>query len=302
MKSKEEIYVISLIFFACGIEIKEIDNPIEYLNANYKNMLREDVINYIYENIKNIQPPNKLKSSEVIALLIRKFIMFNYDENNFLIKYLSMNNCTDVYQFFCENYYFAKELITSYYGNLKKISEEKMTPAVGLMAKFDSNFEINVISQMLRDAFHRMYSSLESLAKTMGQTPGNLFLLVLSGYAIIGGNSQMEEDLNLLRAYKPYLFRLIYADVYEDLIATGVFANSDRKISIVVKNAVEKNSYELDLDAEKLDILLGYFNYLAGNQEKRNANRKVVKNKDLDNLKKINPLWILDESDIIKKR
>ncbi|MBE6148611.1 MAG: hypothetical protein E7167_03880 [Firmicutes bacterium] len=296
----EEIYISSLFFLSSGIDAKTINNPFEYLKNKAYSMLNEQVLDFIYQNIIMIPKENNVTTEEVISFLIRDFIDCNPDENNYTIKYLNSASRNNVFNFFRENKYFAHDLIASYFKNLGREKSEEFNSFYGLKAKFTTNFQIDVISNMLRRAFANVYSAI-NLLNCGSLIPAQVFLLTLRGKAFISGNPKIEKDINLLQAYQPLLFRLMYADIYEYLVFSNII-KSEKRIAILINEAITNGNYNIPNDETNLGLLYTYFGYLAGSPEKRASSRKNLDEESLGQLKNINPLWMFDESDIISKR
>lgn len=301
MKSAEEVYLLSLIFLGAKIDSKKIDNPVEFINGHLHEMLTSDAIYYIWENINNVSKNSKVKVDDIIAFLIRDFIKKTTATDNFLIKYLNDSPKEEVYQFFKENPHFAGELIRSYYTNISKKEKEDFTDNLKLIYKFTPVIKVDYITNMLRASFSRVYELINHLG-ALPVSPAQTFWLLLRGGAAIGGQKEVDTDVELLKSYEALLFRIMYADVYEYLVSSGIINASEKKITQLVNNAISQNKYNAPKDATDFNLLFSYFGYLAGSPEKRDDIRKNLDKESLEVVKKINPLWIIDESGIINKR
>lgn len=299
MKSTEEIYLISLVFAACGIDANTINNPIEYLEANASDLLTEKVISFIREKILNVPRESKVKTDELILFLIRNYIKVINDDNHFLVRYLKNSNVDAVLDFFKAYEGFAKDLICAYFSNLNKPACELSSSNESLLFKYTPIVKIESLGDMLRGAFSRLYNAISKMELPV--SPVQTFLLAMNGQALIGGHPKAAEDVSLLKVYFPFLLQLMYADVYENLVASGLINNTDKKISVLVNDAIKQGKYKVPSTEEEANLLFNHFNYLASDRSKRVVSRRALNEEAKEIIKKMNPMWMLD-GEFVNKR
>ena len=301
MKNLEETYLIDLIIKAKSDHFSTADSPKEYIKINYNDLLDVQTIEYIYRNICQISMESSVNSDRLIKLLIRRYIMFNYNESNPLIKYLNYTSPEEVLTFFRENEYFAIELIINYFAYLDRKPSDKYGPWYGLCNKFDDSVTYTFLADMLRSSFGRFYDLMEMVGRGMNIPAGQVFLMTINEQLTFSGDKTVSEDFVKLKGAFPYLIKLMYADVYEDLVASGLINNSGKKIVQMVKSAIESGEYVIPTSTFDANLLFGHFAYLAKQKDKRIDNRRAQTKESIENIRKINPLWALDDSEIIKR-
>ena len=268
--------------------VDDVLDPVKFIAEKQSDMLNNSVIEEIYQNICFVKAEKHATSEALINVLIKNYILNHQAPNNFLIKYLSDTPLQDVYTFFKENPHFAKELILEFYKNINHDVKLEYGPCYGIYAKYDSSFKVEFISKQLRDAFSRVYDNLTYTAGipfSLSQT----FVMLMQGMASVGGNEEMMADAKLLKEYYPLFIRLVYADVYEDLVASNLMDKDQMRAVYLVKEALATGNFQMPENNDERDSLLSYFNYLVCDEQKRVANRRIVKETNTDNLKKINP-------------
>ncbi|MBE6155699.1 MAG: hypothetical protein E7164_02975 [Firmicutes bacterium] len=300
----KEVYLLARIYEANNINYKEIKAPYAYMKENIDYLLDSNCINYVYQSIISLQDNQEFKKNEVILLLVRNYIKYNYNRDNALIRYFSNSSVDEIMLFFSENEHFANELIKSFYTFLESPKERKNPEdeSYGLLLKYEPSLQIQFLANLLRDAFKGVYPIITDFAKTLGLSPSETFVNILDKKIIMSGNPEIVKQLNLLIMYRSYLIRLMYADLYENAVAQGQMVKSNLIISQIVNRAITSGVYDLPKDAEELHYFLWYFNYLVDSQKVRESNRKAMKNEEIHVLNKINPLWMLDEKEIVNKR
>lgn len=104
-------------------------------------------------------------------------------------------------------------------------------------------------------------------------------------------NDIVNEKINILRNYKPYLANIIYSDLFEHLSLVN-----DKEI-VEIKNMIKyiilnRDNFETEVllrkEILKLYIILNMKNY------KRKEARKKFSEEDFSLIRRINPLYKLD--------
>ena len=104
-------------------------------------------------------------------------------------------------------------------------------------------------------------------------------------------NAIVNEKINILRNYKPYLANIIYSDLFEHLSLCN-----DKEI-VEIKNMIKyiilnRDNFETEVLLRK-EILKLYVSLNMNNYKRKEARKKFSED-DFALIRKINPLYKLD--------
>ncbi|MBQ6840770.1 MAG: hypothetical protein IJO63_01480 [Bacilli bacterium] len=301
MSSREEVYVLSLLYSAKGMKVTEIKDVVGFVKDNQEIFTDPEVLNYVYQNTLVISKKNGLQPNDVISCLIRRYIDNHPDKNDYLTKFFANNEPSEVYTFFTENPHFGIGLIRDFIANVDKVYTQGFDEVYGLKMKFDTSAKVVCLPDMIRQAFYRFYNNVCLRAGTP-VSPPQLFIMAINGYAFVNGNEELKQDMELLKTSQPFLIRIMYADVFEDLAVSGLLKVNKLPINAIINKAIEEDLFTFPDSEEEIERLFNHFNYLMVNPEKRLTNRKSLDNSYIETLNKINPFWMLQEREEVKKR
>jgi len=164
-----------------------------------------------------------------------------------------------------------------------------------------------MLGDLLRESFEIVYNTFLMTGVPTKSVTAAMRAAIFGGMYVLG-DKVIENAVQTLIMYRDFLPHLMYADVYEDILALGLEHSYEKVAVRVIDKAIRNNDFIWPKDPEEADVLLNYFAYLCTCEDKRMENRNIIKNsKTIPDEKKlvvskINPLWKLDESGIINKR
>ena len=256
----------------------DYSNAENYLMNLYVSLVKErsyDKFKIIYENIVTMYN----EKDHFLGLNIIRTLNFYYA--------VSCNkevNENTMYTDFLTDEDYALDLIINFYSKI--IIKESIMPLADDKLK-ELTYEVRSLNDFLRFTLMEVFSAILHSIQTDPFTELELFL----NSDIETSNDIVNEKINILRNYKPYLANIIYTDLYEHLSL-----ESD-KYAIKTKNMIKyiilnRDNFETEIllrkEMLKLYITLNMKNY------KRKEARKKFDEEDFALIRKINPLYKLD--------
>ena len=294
-----EKYLDLALIDANGVEI--IDSKAhDYITQNYRYLLNSTAINKVLNKV--LYPKeNGISKEFIIAKLLQNYVYYNYDPTYSFIRFLTDNDMSKILFEVENNERLLRDLIVSYYASFKMTPPNLGPETFDLINKLKCEHKVIFLSDIIRENFELLYNSLLYSAKD-SVNAAIIMDKAIFGKAIIAGDEKVESAATFLKAYKGYLARLIISDIYEDLAAQKVEYDLTKPAVRIIAQRIVNNNYDLPTDLEERRLLLNYFAYLCTCEEQRSKNKSMLgKDKEVV-LKRINPLWKLDESVIINKR
>lgn len=256
----------------------DYSNAENYLMNLYVSLASErsyDKFKIIYENIVTMyNEKDHFLSSNIIRTLNFYYAVSRNKEVNENTMYTDFLTDED----------YALDLIINFYSKI--IIKESIMPLADDKLK-ELTYEVRSLNDFLRFTLMEVFSAILHSIQTDPFIELELFL----NSDIETSNDIVNEKINILRNYKPYLANIIYTDLYEHLSL-----ESD-KYAIKTKNMIKyiilnRDNFETEIllrkEMLKLYITLNMKNY------KRKEARKKFDEEDFALIRKINPLYKLD--------
>lgn len=298
MPSNEELYLMASLFRSNNIDMDEIDDPFLYMRENLLDMINDNAINDAYGRILSASKYNE-NTNDIIMFLIRNYVM-THERNDQVNRYFCTANYDDALLFFMENEHFGKSLINSYFTTLLR-EQNYYDENKDLFYKFMPVMLVGFLPNELRCAFRRFYGVLQNAINPY-YSGSKIFEMILNRQAEIECSDEMKRDERFLKGNKNYLLRLMFSDVYADLIENNLLDNYNQKIVQAVKYAINNNDYALPMEDNEIDALFKYFFELCNDAQRRQTSINNLIRRNNNVYKDINPLWKIDKDDILVKR
>lgn len=256
----------------------DYSNAENYLMNLYVSLASErsyDKFKIIYENIVTMyNEKDHFLGSNIIRTL------------NFYYA-LSRNKEVDenvIYNEFLTNKDYALDLIINFYSKI--IIKESIMPLADDKLK-ELTYEVRSLNDFLRFTLMEVFSAILHSIQTDPFIELELFL----NSDVETSNDIVNEKINILRNYKPYLANIIYSDLFEHLSL-----ESD-KYAIKTKNMIKyiilnRDNFETEVLLRK-EILKLYITLNMNNYKRKEA-RKKFSEEDFSLIRRINPLYKLD--------
>lgn len=179
---------------------------------------------------------------------------------------------------------YALDLIINFYSKI--IIKESIMPLADDKLK-ELTYEVRSLNDFLRFTLMEVFSAiLHSI-----QTDPFIELEQFLNSDVETSNDIVNEKINILRNYKPYLANIIYSDLFEHLSL-----GNDKEI-VEIKNMIKyiilnRDNFETEVLLRK-EILKLYVSLNMNNYKRKEA-RKKFSEEDFSLIRRINPLYKLD--------
>lgn len=189
-----------------------------------------------------------------------------------------------IYNEFLTDEDYALDLITNFYSKI--IIKDKIMDLASDNLK-ELTYEVRSLNDFLRFTLMEVFSAiLHSI-----QTDPFIELEQFLNSDVETSNDIVNEKINFLRNYKPYLANILYTDLYEHLSL-----NNDKEI-VEIKNMIKyiilnRDNFETEVLLRK-EILKLYITLNMKNYKRKEARKKFCE-EDFSLIRKINPLYKLD--------
>lgn len=256
----------------------DYSNAENYLMNLYVSLASErsyDKFKIIYENIVTMYN----EKDHFLASNIIRTLNFYYA--------VSRNKEVDenvIYNEFLTNKDYALDLITNFYSKI--IIKDKIMDLASDNLK-ELTYEVRSLNDFLRFTLMEVFSAILHSIQTDPFIELELFL----NSDVETSNDIVNEKINFLRNYKPYLANIIYSDLFEHLSL-----NNDKEI-VEIKNMIKyiilnRDNFETEILLRK-EILKLYITLNMKNYKRKEA-RKKFSEEDFSLIRRINPLYKLD--------
>lgn len=256
----------------------DYSNAENYLMNLYVSLASErsyDKFKIIYENIVTMynEKDHFLGSNIIRTLNFYYAVSFNKEVNE-----------NTMYTDFLTDEDYALDLIINFYSKI--IIKESIMPLADDKLK-ELTYEVRSLNDFLRFTLMEVFSAILHSIQTDPFIELELFL----NSDVETSNDIVNEKINILRNYKPYLANIIYSDLFEHLSLVN-----DKEI-VEIKNMIKyiilnRDNFETEVllrkEILKLYIILNMKNY------KRKEARKKFSEEDFSLIRRINPLYKLD--------
>lgn len=179
---------------------------------------------------------------------------------------------------------YALDLIINFYSKI--IIKESIMPLADDKLK-ELTYEVRSLNDFLRFTLMEVFSAiLHSI-----QTDPFIELEQFLNSDVETSNDIVNEKINILRNYKPYLANIIYSDLFEHLSLSN-----DKEI-VEIKNMIKyiilnRDNFKTEVLLRK-EILKLYVSLNMNNYKRKEA-RKKFSEEDFSLIRRINPLYKLD--------
>lgn len=179
---------------------------------------------------------------------------------------------------------YALDLIINFYSKI--IIKESIMPLADDKLK-ELTYEVRSLNDFLRFTLMEVFSAILHSIQTDPFIELELFL----NSDVETSNDIVNEKINILRNYKPYLANIIYSDLFEHLSLVN-----DKEI-VEIKNMIKyiilnRDNFETEVLLRK-EILKLYVSLNMNNYKRKEA-RKKFREEDFSLIRRINPLYKLD--------
>lgn len=249
-----------------------------YLLNLYVSLAKErsyDKFKIIYENIMELYN----KKEQFLFTNIIRTLNFYY-----AVSFKKEVNENTMYTDFLTDEDYALDLIINFYSKII-IKDEIMNLADDKLKEL--TYEVRSLNDFLRFTLMEVFSAILYSIETDPFVEVELFL----NGDIETSNNLVNEKINILRNYKPYLANIIYTDLYEHLSL-----ESDKE-SVSTRNIIKyiilnRDNFETKVLLRK-EILKLYITLNMKNYKRKEAREKFSED-DFALIRKINPLYKLD--------
>ena len=282
MFSEAQSYLIKTLLDKNNISVFSFANSkdlISFLKKNIDKLLNENIIDSLYEDIKNSLFN---ESAKLYDSVINEMYYVFYLTNNFKID--------DYKNLFLESIIFGKDIINVYFKNF--LNENKLSKKENSL-KGDEYFEKNIKSLrwdiiFLNDLLKSKLINLVLKYSLMcpGENASNLIYNAIK-------EKNNDEDIVFINNYFEYFLKVMYCDICEVLSLSN--DNEGKCAFIASKKVLETfDNYKVhDILFDK-NIFSLYLNIILDINRRKEARSKL--SRELKKvIKKNNPLYLLDE-------
>lgn len=289
-----------------GQEISDRD----YLIEHYDSILNEETLDELYNIICDPGDGKDISLRRLVSFFAGTYFIYNYyDGKNNLVRFIKDTPIEKIEDLFVENYDFGVDMVRSYFLGL--VDRDRCAKN---LTKINENGDKNIVDGLFGRAILTEYITLNDLLRKVICDLYNFY--IENGYGDedalsttwqyftinfdpIGTLDNLGIDVESKETYKKYMLGLIYADLYEDAVNTPIIDSEnydDRLADVVPIVATTLGFIRIPQDEDLRNRMLKHFILLQDEIEKRKDNReKTYKDNRINVLKKVNPLFQLDE-------
>jgi len=257
------------------MEYSYAENYLLNLYASLASERSYDKFKIIYENIVTMynEKDHFLGSNIIRTLNFYYAVSFNKEVNE-----------NTMYTDFLTDEDYALDLIINFYSKI--IIKESIMPLADDKLK-ELTYEVRSLNDFLRFTLMEVFSAILHSIQTDPFIELELFL----NSDVETSNDIVNEKINILRNYKPYLANIIYSDLFEHLSLCN-----DKEI-VEIKNMIKyiilnRDNFKTEVLLRK-EILKLYVSLNMNNYKRKEA-RKKFSEEDFSLIRRINPLYKLD--------
>lgn len=257
------------------MEYSYVENYLMNLYVSLASERSYDKFKIIYENIVTMyNEKDHFLGSNIIRTLNFYYAVSRNKEVNENTMYTDFLTDED----------YALDLIINFYSKI--IIKESIMPLADDKLK-ELTYEVRSLNDFLRFTLMEVFSAILHSIQTDPFIELELFL----NSDVETSNDIVNEKINILRNYKPYLANIIYSDLFEHLSL-----GNDKEI-VEIKNMIKyiilnRDNFETEVLLRK-EILKLYVSLNMNNYKRKEA-RKKFSEEDFALIRKINPLYKLD--------
>lgn len=294
----EDLCLSMLFLEANDLNISDYVDYVDYIECNLDDLISKESLEYVQKNLLLASGERK-NYLNIIKYLCMRYMFFNSPEDG-TYRFLDKCNLNDALCLYEENDNFAMALLLDYFKNYNAECLKNEKEQFSIEMKYDPSFNVTTINGLIRNSIEVIYDLFNNPSSPV--SPYDIVLGMNAGVIMLNGtNEEVVNAGNVLTSYRDFVPRVVYADVYADLIKTKHIMNSKNKTVQVVLNAIKNNDYLWPENIEDCYILLNHF-LTVKDKRKKYGYYSDFKTKNLEKIRQINPMWILDESELFNKR
>lgn len=314
----EEIFLITFALNASNLNYDDYDNPkIEMIKMIMTKGL-SSIVDCVYKQILDI--PNSTMKEHIINFLFKLFII-NCDDKNKILYYIAMDE-NIVYKNFLNDQKFAHLLLNTYYSSCIRDYSKNIINIPNKNDVCHTIVKVESLNNKLKQCFVNVYEDF--ILKCT-----DIFLIydIYKRVIIFNGPIKNEEkfdcyqDLEFLRTYRIQFVKMMFNEIYEDIMFSRsdeakiyndslwdddeyfespgyIMENEEENVLYfedIIIDIIEENKVFYSLPDEFYEDLFETYQNLMDLPEKRRTNREYMKKNHQKTLKRINPLYELDE-------
>lgn len=283
----------------------------EFLLKHKDKILTEEIYDAVYSFISQICLLEERDITRLIAYLCTHYYIRNYDnkDNQAVLKYLANTDIKNIVELFYSNSDFGIDLVKSFYMN--SVNEEKYYETKEQISKDKRDQELNklfevafperifTINQKLREVVCNLYDYYIEMGCTDKEALSLTWDYFLMNFDPLHELEDMGFDEAEILFYKNYTIGLIIGDLYED-VSNKPLVNTDNYYGKIAQllPVLLTNFGEIAIpgDVDVRNRMLKYFILLQNDPAKKKSNREKTHSDGRElQLKKVNPIYILDE-------
>lgn len=289
-------------------ENQETISDSDYILSHYQEIFDDVVFEELYLYVADSGIDKEISLSQFVAFFASMYYVYYYNGGNTnVIRFLKNSSLEEIENLFVENFDFGMDMVKSYFHsfvdkerynqNRKKIFENgDEEPLLRFERKTG---QVTSLNQILRDVVCHLYNSYIQNGYDDISALQCTWQFFLRNFDPLGELDQMGYDYATKRKLQAYLLSLIYADLYEDICNESILSSEqyeDRQVQVIVSLSVHIGFISIPQEEEIRNRLLKYFILLQEEKEKMRANRRKTHEEGrIMTLKKVNPIYILDE-------
>lgn len=250
----------------------------------------------IFTRIKGYAEKNPKLYEDLILCLVKIFITNCKDANNIVITLLQKWSKEEVIYSFSRIEAFRNRLFYCYIKSLyaKKPVIIANYQNLDLLAQYE-NISITYLNDIIRNALNK----INSYFLTTNKTYEFIEIIYYNGFIKVE-DEDLQQAIEIVKKYKYIFLRLIYADVYEYLVTCKVKKVGFDRLKSYIENRLKENDFTLNPDygMEMASIFRLFYKL---NTENREYSHKSVNTEYKEKIRKLYPLYMIEESGIIGK-
>lgn len=292
------------------LEDGSLMSDLDFFLKHSEDILNEEVVEELYCYLSDVSMEKDYSLEQIVSFLASKYFLFNYGSgNSSVVKFLKRASLQDIENLFVENINFGVEMVGAYFHSLnntkrcetnrRKIYENNDQDILLDFESKNLTGDIITINTLLRRVVCNLYNNyifngcddIEALNMTWDY--------FFRDFDPLGELDQLGFDYESKQLYKNYLLGLIYADLYEDVCNESIIESEnyeDRMAMVIPLLIVRMGKISIPREEGTRNRILKHFILLQDEKEKISENRqKTYQDDRIAELKKVNPLYLLDE-------
>lgn len=287
----------------------------EFVGKYCEEICNDEIIDGVYYYLIDDGCDFDFSLEKMVSHFVIDYIYNNYGNKSLvtIMNYLKKTDIKDVTEFFRSNEYFGKSLIESYIKNYEADVdyEEVRENATNngdqeLIDKWNRlSADYCSLNEMLRRVIVGLYDYYVSTGCDDITALSNTWAYFYRDFDPVGELDNMGVDFDTKQRYKAYVVKVMFADVYEDILNGSIIDSVnvyDRITDNFIVTSVNFNMCAIPKEEQIRNRFLKHFILLHYEKEKRIKNRtQTIKEGRGEVLKKFHPGHALDVIDFAKK-